>query len=117
MNRDELREYCLSKRSTMEDFPFGKDVAVFKVVGKIFALMPIELPLRISLKCDPIRAIMLRETYSSVKPGYHLNKKNWNTVIVDGSIADDELYEMIDHSYAQVVQGLPAPQRKRLSGT
>jgi predicted DNA-binding protein (MmcQ/YjbR family) len=114
MDRGELRSYCLSKKATIEDFPFGDDVAVYKVVGKVFALMPIEGPIRISLKCDPTLALMLRETYPSVTPGYHLNKKHWNTVEVDESIPDSEVLEMVDHSYDQVVKGLSKTEREKL---
>jgi predicted DNA-binding protein (MmcQ/YjbR family) len=114
MDRGELRDYCLSKKSTVEDFPFGDDVAVYKVAGKVFALMPVEGSTRISLKCDPTLALMLRETYPSVTPGYHLNKKHWNSVEVDDSIPDGEVLEMVDHSYDQVVKGLSKAEREKL---
>lgn len=115
MNRSELRAYCLTKTAAVEEFPFGEEVAVYKVLGKIFALLPVESnPPRISLKCDPVLAEMLRDTYPTVTPGYHLNKRLWNTVEVDGSIPTDEIYEMIDHSYEQVVKGLSKKQREAL---
>lgn len=115
MNRTQLRDYCLSKTAAVEEFPFGDEVAVFKVMNKIFALIPVESdPPRISLKCDPMLAVMLRETYPTVTPGYHLNKQHWNSIEVDGSIPDDEIYEMIDHSYQQVVKGLPKKDRESL---
>jgi predicted DNA-binding protein (MmcQ/YjbR family) len=115
MNRTELRDHCLTKTAAVEEFPFGVEVAVFKVMGKIFALIPVESnPPRISLKCDPVLAEMLRETYPTVTPGYHLNKRLWNTIEVDGSIPGDEMLEMIDHSYDQVVKGLPKRDRDAL---
>ena len=116
MDRETLRAYCLSRLQAVEDFPFGDDVAVFKVGGKVFALLPVEsTPPRISLKCDPVLAEMLRETYPTVTPGYHLNKRHWNTVEVDGSIPVDELLEMIDHSYDQVLKGMSKAERAQLN--
>jgi len=111
-----LRSYLLAKAESTEEQPFGPEVLVFKVVGKLFALVPWqETPLSISLKCDPHLAEMLRNTYAAVQPGYHLNKRHWNTVILDGSIADDEIKEMIDASYALVVKGLKKADRERLA--
>jgi len=86
MNIEEIRIYCLSKKQTTEGFPFGDDTLVFKVKGKMFALMNLEEDLRMNLKCDPEEAIRLREKHDAVIPGYHMNKKLWNTVIADGSI-------------------------------
>jgi predicted DNA-binding protein (MmcQ/YjbR family) len=114
MDRNDLRQYCLSRRAAVETFPFGEGVAVYKVMGKVFALLPIGSSLQISLKCDPTLAGMLRETYPAVVPGYHLNKRHWNSVSVDGSIPEDEIYEMIDHSYQQVVKGLTKREREAL---
>ncbi len=114
MDREQLRDYCLSKKAALEDFPFGQEVAVMKVMGKMFALLPVEGALQISLKCGPIFATLLRDTYPAVTPGWHLNKKHWNDVKVDGSIAEDEVLEMIDHSYEQVVKGLTKAQRAAL---
>ncbi|QKG78945.1 MmcQ/YjbR family DNA-binding protein [Tenuifilum thalassicum] len=102
MNIEILRDYCISKPDVTEGFPFGEDTLVFKVKGKIFALANLKGELSINLKCDPELAIELRERYSSVIPGYHMNKKHWNTVIIDGSISDDLLLEWIDHSYELV---------------
>ena len=99
MNIETLREYCISKRGADESFPFGEDTLVFKVAGKIFALVNLDGDLSINLKCDPAFAIELRERYSSVTPGYHMNKKHWNTVLMDGSIPDKEIFSWIDHSY------------------
>jgi predicted DNA-binding protein (MmcQ/YjbR family) len=94
-----LREYCISKKGASESFPFGDDTLVFKVNGKIFALVNLEGNLSINLKCDPAFAIELRERFSSVTPGYHMNKKHWNTIIIDGTIIDNEILKWIDHSY------------------
>ena len=99
MNIENLRDYCISKKGASESFPFGDDTLVFKVNGKIFALVNLDGDLSINLKCDPALAIELRERYSSVTPGYHMNKKHWNTVIIDGSIPDKEIFSWIDHSY------------------
>jgi predicted DNA-binding protein (MmcQ/YjbR family) len=94
-----LREYCLSKSNVTESFPFGEETLVFKVKGKIFALANLDSDLSVNLKCDPSFALELREKYSAVNPGYHMNKKHWNTVLLDGSIPDKELFLWIDHSY------------------
>jgi predicted DNA-binding protein (MmcQ/YjbR family) len=103
MNIEILREYCISKRNVTESFPFGDDTLVFKTEGKIFALVNLEGDLSLNLKCDPVLAIELRERYSSVIPGYHMNKKHWNTVYIDGSIPDKEVFSWIDHSYDLVL--------------
>jgi predicted DNA-binding protein (MmcQ/YjbR family) len=94
-----LRDYCISKKGATETFPFGDDTLVFKTDGKIFALVNLDGDLSINLKCDPVFAIDLRERYSSVTPGYHMNKKHWNTVLLDGSVPDKEVFSWIDHSY------------------
>ncbi len=114
MNRDDVRGHCLSKPGAFEDFPFGEGVAVIKVSDKMFALIPMAVPVQISLKCDPDWAAILRQTFPAVQPGYHLNKRHWNTVTLDGSIPDDQLYEMIDHSYDLVVKSLPRSVRDSL---
>jgi len=114
MDRSELRTYCLTKRGAWEDFPFGEGVAVYKVMDKMFALMPVGGPVQISLKCDPFWAKLLRDTYPAVTPAYHLNKQHWNGVSLDGSIRDDEIREMVDHSYDLVVKGLTKAQRLAL---
>jgi predicted DNA-binding protein (MmcQ/YjbR family) len=107
MKFESLREYLLNKRGSYEDFPFGPSVIVFKVMGKMFALVPLdETPPRINLKCDPELALHLREAYESVLPGYHMNKRHWNTVILDGPMPDSDLMAMIDDSYDLVVNGL-----------
>jgi predicted DNA-binding protein (MmcQ/YjbR family) len=104
MNIESIREYILEKPSVTEGFPFGEDTLVFKVKGKIFFLAGLEsMPLQFNVKCEPEKAIELREEYpGSVLPGYHMNKKHWNTIIVDGRLAAKQLKEMIDHSYELV---------------
>ena len=99
MNIEEIREYCISRPGATEGFPFGDDTLVFKVEGKIFALVNLEGETHLNLKCDPERAIALREEYDSIIPGYHMNKKHWNTIINDNSIPDELIRELIDHSY------------------
>ena len=94
-----LRDYCISKRSSTESFPFGDDTLVFKVNDKIFALVNLDGDLSINLKCDPALALEIRERYASVTPGYHMNKKHWNTVMLNGSVPDKEIFSWIDHSY------------------
>jgi predicted DNA-binding protein (MmcQ/YjbR family) len=103
MDIESLREYCLSKPGAEESFPFGPDTLVFKVNGKLFLLTGLdEEVLSFNVKCDPEKAIELREEYSCVKPGYHMNKKHWNTIVVDGSVSSKILKEWIDHSYGLV---------------
>lgn len=99
MNLESFRLYCLNKKNVTEEFPFGEDTLVFKVSGKIFAITDIETFEGINLKCDPEQAIQLREQYDAVQPGYHMNKKHWNTVAMDGSVSDKLVTEWIDHSY------------------
>ena len=112
MDLAQFREYCLSKPRASESTPFGPDVLVFKVEGRIFALAPLdEVPGRANLKCDPDLALDLRDRYEQVTPGYHMNKRHWNTVEIDTGIPDAELRKMIDHSYELVVKSLPKPAR------
>ena len=99
MNIEDIRAYCLSKPGVTEGFPFGEDTLVFKVKGKIFVLANLDGDLSLNLKCDPEFALELRERYGSVIPGYHMNKKHWNTVYIDGTIPDKEILSWIDHSY------------------
>jgi predicted DNA-binding protein (MmcQ/YjbR family) len=106
MNIEELREYCLSKKGATEHFPFDETTLVFKVMGKMFALTDLEGPLSLNLKCDPEKAIDLREKYPSVQPGYHMNKKHWNSVSIDGSVDDKLICQWIDHSYKLIVKSL-----------
>lgn len=113
-----VQDHCLKKKGKItEEFPFGEDVLVYKVEGKVFLLTRVEEhPLSLNLKCDPDYAIELRERYDAVTPGYHMNKKHWNTVVLDGSVPVGEVLKMIDHSYEQVVMGLPLKVRKKLLG-
>ena len=102
MTLEQFRSYCLSKPGSVEDFPFGDDVIVFKVGGKIFALSGVDPFESVNLKCDPERAQELREAYPSVLPGYHMNKKHWNTILMDRTIPLKTIYDWIDHSYSLV---------------
>lgn len=103
MNIESLREYCLSKPGAEETLPFGPDTLVFKVNGKVFLLVGLDAEdLRFNVKCDPDKAIELREEYPCVLPGFHMNKKHWNTILVDGSVSNALLKEWIDHSYTLV---------------
>ncbi|MES3016660.1 MAG: MmcQ/YjbR family DNA-binding protein [Bacteroidota bacterium] len=111
MNIETLREYCLSKKQVTETFPFGEETLVFKVAGKIFLLAGLENPDRFNVKCDPERAVSLREEYEEVKPGYHMNKTHWNTVYMNGRLSDSQLNQMIDHSYDLIVASLPKKQQ------
>ncbi len=99
MNIEELREYCISKPGAEESFPFGDNTLVFKKNGKIFALVNLDGDLSINLKCEPALALELRERFTSVIPGYHMNKKHWNTVMLNGSVPDKVTFSWIDHSY------------------
>jgi predicted DNA-binding protein (MmcQ/YjbR family) len=114
MNAEEIRDYCLHKPATEETMPFGDDNLVFKVGGKMFLLVSLDTGNRFNAKCDPERAIELREQYSEVQPGYHMNKTHWNTVYTDGSLTRKQLCELIDHSYQLVVQSLPKKVRQEL---
>jgi predicted DNA-binding protein (MmcQ/YjbR family) len=114
MNIETFREYCLSKKGVTESFPFGPETLVFKVMGKMFALTGLDAEtLSINLKCDPERAVELREEYEAIQPGYHMNKQLWNTVTCDG-IPEKLAYELIDHSYNEVVKGLSKKLREEL---
>lgn len=107
MNIESYREYCLSKPGVTEEFPFDEQVLAFKVMGKIFALTDVDAFVSVNLKCDPEYAVELRETYNEIIPGFHMNKKHWNTVEMAGTLNDQLIYELIDHSYELVVRGLP----------
>ncbi|MFM9051825.1 MAG: MmcQ/YjbR family DNA-binding protein [Bacteroidota bacterium] len=112
MDIEELRQYCLRKAGVTEEFPFDESTLVFKVMGKMFLLTPLdETGLRFNVKCDPEVAISLRESHPCVSPGFHMNKASWNTVDVDGSVPDRLLHEWIDHSYSLVIQKLPKKTR------
>ena len=115
MNIETFREYCLGKPAATEDTPFGPDNIVFKVEGKMFALAALdEVPPAVNLKCDPDLALELRDRYAQVRPGYHMNKKHWNTVELDGVIPEKEIRKMVDHSYGLVVKSLPKSRREKL---
>lgn len=108
MDLDDFREYCLSKKGVSEDTPFGPETLVFRIGGKLFALTGINsYPPTANLKCDPERAIQLREEHRDITPGYHMNKKHWNTVQLEGNLSHSLLCELIDHSYDLVYQSLP----------
>ena len=115
MNIETIRKYCLKKPVVTEDFPFDENTLVFRVMGKIFLLAAIdEIPLRINLKCDPEKAVELREEYDSVLPGYHMNKTHWNTILIDGSVPSQEILNWITDSYMQVVHGLKKQEKERI---
>ncbi len=116
MNIESLRDYCLSKPGVEETLPFGPDTLVFKINGKMFLATGLnEDPLSFNVKCDPELALELRETYPCVRPGYHMNKKHWNTVVVDGSVPSKLLKEWIDHSYMLVGQTSSLKSKRRKS--
>ena len=116
MDLEQFREYCLGKPHVTEGTPFGETVLVFKVGGKMFALASLDdLPAKVNLKCDPDRALELRDRYEEVQPGYHMSKKHWNTVQLEGTIPNAEIRQMIDHSYDLVVAGLPKAKREPLT--
>ena len=106
MNIEIFREYCISKKGVTEEFPFGETTLVFKVMGKMFALTNLDGDFSINLKCNPDHALELRERYSAVQPGYHMNKRHWNTIQIDGTIPAKLVYELTDHSYDIVVDKL-----------
>jgi predicted DNA-binding protein (MmcQ/YjbR family) len=115
LSPQELRQYLLSKPEATEGFPFGPQVAVMKVCSKMFAtLADGEGRVNMNLKCDPHEALILREIFAAVKPGYHMNKRHWNTVVLDGTIPRGEIERMVDNSYALVVRGLPRARRQAL---
>lgn len=113
MHIEAFREYCLAKQETTEELPFDEDTLVFKVAGKMYALCSIsEFEKGIALKCDPEKALALREQYPQVKPGYHMNKQHWNTVLPEAGLSNELLRQMIDESYALVVAKLPSKLRR-----
>ena len=114
MNIEELREYCMSKKGTTEAFPFDETTLVFKVMGKIFALTDIDGDLSINLKCDPEKAIELRERFSCVFPGYHMNKIHWNTILIDGRVSDNQIKLWVDDSYDLIIAKLTKKQKEEL---
>lgn len=115
MDVEELRSYCLAKAAVTEGFPFDNDTLVFKVAGKMFALVSLErIPPSVNLKCDPDRSVALRARYGSVAPGYHMSKLHWNTIELEGDLDNALLRELIDHSYTLVVDKLPKKVRAAL---
>lgn len=125
MDFQACRDYCLMQLQSVEDFPFGPDIYVYKVVGKVFAILTESADpanpavaariASINLKCDPTEALMLRQIFPAITPGYHMNKQHWNTVRLDVSVPANEIKRMIENSYALVVKNLPKAQRPALS--
>ena len=116
MDIENFRQYCLGKQGVTEEFPFDDRTLVYKVMGKMFAAADLDLFESINLKCDPELAVELRERFPAVLPGFHMNKKHWNTVLVDGSLSDRLIREWIDQSYDLVVEGLPLRLKAALKG-
>jgi predicted DNA-binding protein (MmcQ/YjbR family) len=115
LNIEDFRSYCLAKKGVTEEFPFGAETVVYKVMGKLFALADVDLFQSVNLKCDPEEAVLLRESYPAIQPGYHMNKKHWNTVDMDGSLDDKFVRGLIDTSYDLVVKGLTKTQKELLT--
>ena len=115
MNIEKLRDYCLKKKGVTEGFPFGEDTLVFKVMGKMFCLTNLSPPLRVNLKCDPEKALELREEHDFVRPGYHMNKKHWNTIDLDGVVNPKLIYGWVDDSYNLVVNSLTKKLKEELN--
>jgi predicted DNA-binding protein (MmcQ/YjbR family) len=115
MDASELRRWCLLQPGAIEDFPFGPEASVFKVAGKMFALSMLDrTPLEVSVKCEPELAVGLRDSYRAIRPGYHLNKRHWNTITLDGSLPDQLVRDLIEDSYELVVSTLPKRLREPL---
>ena len=115
MDARALRDLCLGFTGAVEERPFGPETSVFKVRGKMFALSALErTPLEVSVKCDPDLAVELRGSYGAIRPGYHLNKRHWNTVTLDGTLSDQLVRDLIEDSYDLVVSGLPKRTREQL---
>jgi predicted DNA-binding protein (MmcQ/YjbR family) len=118
MTPAELEKVCLGFPGSGAEFPFNEATSVYKVAGKMFALSPLKAqPLEVSLKCDPDLAVTLRATHPAITPGYHLNKRNWNTIVLDGSVPDQLVLQMIEDSYDLVVAELSRPQQEKLKWT
>ena len=115
MNIEEYRDYCIIKSGVTEGFPFNKSTLVFKVMGKMFALTDVDVFESINLKCNPERAIELREQYEGINPGYHMNKKHWNTVNVKSDVPTDLLLSLIDDSYKLVINSLTKKLKEELA--
>ena len=115
MDLDNFRKYCLAKKGTTESQPFGDSVIVYKVMGKMFALANFEIPMAVTLRCDPERAIELREEYEEIIPGYHMNKTNWNTITCHGKVSDKLVKDLVDLSYGIIAAGLKKSDREKLA--
>ena len=117
MDLETLQSYLLGKPGAVQEHPFGPEAMVFKVAGKMFALIAWEeTPLRITLKCDPVESIALRQQYEAITAGYYMNKKLWNTIVLDQTVPDDEIVRMMDHSYDLIFEGLPKKTQAELLG-
>ncbi len=115
MNVEEIREYCITKKAVTESFPFGENTLVFKVAGKVFLLLAInDNPIQFNVKCEPEKAIELREKYVCVIPGYHMNKAHWNTIICDGSVSKKIVFGWMENSYNLIVMSLPKKLREEI---
>lgn len=115
MNIETIRNYCLEKPSVEEGMPFGETVVVFKVVGKMFLLLPVDTEgVQFNVKCDPEKAVELRANYSCVQPGFHMNKIHWNTIYVDGTVTDQLIFEWIDDSYNLIKAGIKIKVKKKV---
>jgi predicted DNA-binding protein (MmcQ/YjbR family) len=116
MNIESLQKYCLSKKGVTEETPFGPDNLVYKVGGKMFLLASLDsIPLQFNVKCDPDEAVQLRDAFPSVLPGYHMSKKHWNTILVDGTVSDKQLQQWIEASYKLVFESLPKKLKQEIS--
>lgn len=115
MNIEAFRNYCIQKKGVTEETPFGPDTLVFKVMNKVFAITDINTFELINLKCDPERAVLLREEYDAIIPGYHMNKKHWNSLVMNGSLSDTLIHELIDHSYELIVRSLTKKLQQELA--
>jgi len=115
INIDKIREYCLKKKAVTESFPFDNDTLVFKVGGKMFALLSLNSDFGLNLKCEPDKAINLREQFNDITPGYHMNKEHWNTLNLNGKLKPELIFELIDHSYNLVKNSLPLKVKKEFN--
>ncbi|MEN8194627.1 MAG: MmcQ/YjbR family DNA-binding protein [Bacteroidota bacterium] len=115
MDIENLRKYCLNKTGTSESLPFDETTLVFKVMSKIYCLLNMQPPFSINLKCDPEKAVELREQFDEVQPGYHMNKKHWNTIFLNGEIKDSQITQWINDSYNLVVTGLSKKEKEELA--
>ncbi|MFA6598378.1 MAG: MmcQ/YjbR family DNA-binding protein [Ignavibacteriaceae bacterium] len=114
MDLEKVREYCLKKKGVTETLPFDEETPVYKVAGKMFCLANLTPPISINLKCDPEKAVELREKYDAVQPGYHMSKVHWNTIFLASNIQDNLIYEWIDESYNLIVAKLSKAEKEKL---